>query len=130
MDKNFDAWNEKQKHINEREGRLYFKEGEIWWAHLGVNIGYEVDGKGSEYTRPVIIIKKYNRYSFLALPLTTSDKTNKYRVSVGIIDTEKAVANLSQIRNIDSKRLAKKIGKLDKEIFEDLKRKTSQVNFG
>ena len=49
--------------------RLYFREGEIWWVRLGHNIGYEADGKSREFTRPVIILKKYNQYSFLELPL-------------------------------------------------------------
>ena len=77
-----------------------------------------------------IVLKKYNQFSFLAVPLSTSTKTNKYRVSVGLIDGENATANLSQIKNIDSKRLAKKICTLEKELFESIKRKTSQVNFG
>ena len=33
-------------------------EGEIWWVRLGVNVGYEIDGKSSDFSRPVIIIKK------------------------------------------------------------------------
>jgi hypothetical protein len=48
--------------------------------------------------RPVIVLKKYNKYSFLALPLSTSPKENRYRISVGIVDGKNATANLSQLK--------------------------------
>ena len=37
----------------------FFKEGEIWWCHLGENVGTEMNGKGDFFTRPVLILKKY-----------------------------------------------------------------------
>ena len=102
----------------------------MWWVRIGLNIGFEMNGKSSEYTRPVIIVKKYNKYSFLALPLSTSSKINDYRIPVGTINSKEAVANLSQLRNIDSKRLVKKIGHIKHEMFEEIKKKASQINFG
>ena len=78
--------------------------------------------------KPDIVLKKHNKYSFLALPLTTASKTNKYRISVGIIDGKNAFANLSQIRNLDSKRLINKIGHLDMKIMRKIKEKTRRVN--
>ena len=50
------------------------------------NIGYEIDGKSREFTRPVIVLKKYNQYSFLAAPLTTTQKPNPYRLPIGMVD--------------------------------------------
>lgn len=69
----------KKKGIDSLDNRLFFKEGEIWWAYLGLNIGFEIDGKGKDFSRPVLVLKKYNGYSFLALPLSTSQSINKYR---------------------------------------------------
>lgn len=131
MKKDFDQWNEKKKLIDcKEEERLFFKQGEVWWVSFGLNIGFEINGKGVEYTRPAIILKKYNQYSFLALPLGTSKIVNEYRVPVGVIVGKEAVANLSQMRNIDSKRLVKKICYLDRALFEEVKKKASHVNFG
>lgn len=130
MEKNFDQWNEIKKAIHAKEERLYFREGEIWWVNLGVNIDFEMDGKGKEYTRPVLIVKKYNQYSFLAIPLSTSKKIHQYHVPIGMVADKEAVANLSQMRNIDSKRLVKKIGYLPREFFQEVKKKASRVNFG
>ena len=131
MQKDFDTWNKKKKQINAKDEThiLFFRESEVWWIHLGVNVGFEMDGKGKESMRPVLIIKKYNQFSFLAVPLSTSSKTNKYRVSVGVIDGKNAIANLSQIKNIDSKRLINKIAHLEQDLLKNIREKASQVNF-
>lgn len=129
MSKDFDGWNEVKKKTDAGEDRLFFKDGEVWWVRLGLNVGFEMNGKSLEYTRPVLILKKYNKYSFLALPLSTSTNINNYRFSVGIVDGKEAVANLSQLRNIDSKRLVKKIGHIEHQMFEEIKKKASQINF-
>ena len=104
---------------------LYFRESEIWWVRLGKNIGYETNGKSREFTRPVVILKIYNQFSFLAPPLTTAQTANPYRRPIGMVDSRQAFATLSQLRNIDSKRLVKKIAHLDA-----IKKEASRVNFG
>ncbi len=82
MANDFDRWNNIKKATDAADEfwRLYFREGEIWWVRLGKHIGYETDGKSREFTRPVIVVKKYNQYSFLALPLTTVPKPNPYHL--------------------------------------------------
>src|SRR5438552_937336 len=99
MKKDFDRWNEIKK-VNDAtddDARLFYREGEIWWIRLGKNIGYELDGKDREFTRPVIVLKKYNQYSFLALPLTTKSKANPYRLPIGSVAGKQAFASLSQL---------------------------------
>jgi len=59
------------------------------------------------------VLKKYNQYSFLALPLTTNAKENPYRIPVGAVDGRPSFAVLSQLRNIDSARLINKVGAFD-----------------
>ena len=130
MFKDFDGWNEVKKRLDaKREEPLFFRQGEIWWVNLGLNIGFEMNGKGGEYMRPVVILKKYNQYSFLALPLSTSQKVNNYRIPIGVIDGKEAVANLSQLRNIDSRRLINKIGHIEETLFKEIKKKASHINF-
>jgi mRNA interferase MazF len=130
--KDFDKWNTVKKAADaaDEESRLFFRDGDIWWVRLGVNVGYETDGKSREFTRPVLVLKKYNQYSFLAIPLTTTLKSNPYRLPIGAVDGKEACATLSQLRNIDSKRLVKKIGRLDHKILDAIKREASRVNFG
>ena len=128
MKKEFDRWNKKKKEIHNDAERLYFREGEIWWVHLGVNIGYEIDGKKSDFSRPVLILKKYNEFSFLALPLSSIKKKNIYWLPIGIVDGREAFGNLSQLRNIDSKRLINKIGHVPMYELSAIRKKASQVN--
>ena len=55
-----DRWNKLKKAINasEESERVYFHEGDVWWVHLGVNVGYEIDGKQREFSRPVVALRK------------------------------------------------------------------------
>jgi mRNA-degrading endonuclease toxin of MazEF toxin-antitoxin module len=62
--------------------------------------------------------------------LSTSRKTNKYRISVGVVDGKEAHGSLSQLRNIDSKRLINKVGYVEETLFNEIKKKANQVNFG
>jgi mRNA interferase MazF len=132
MEKDFDRWNRIKKRTDaiDELKRPYYREGEVWWVRLGKNIGYEIDGKSREFTRPVIVLKKYNQYSFLAAPLTTAQKPNPYRLPIGIVDGKQAFASLSQLRNIDSKRLVKKIAVVSGEALDVIKKEASRVNFG
>src|SRR5882724_3693985 len=102
MVKDFDRWNEIKKATDAADegSRVFFREGEIWWVRLGINVGYETDGKNREFTRPVIVLKKYNQYSFLAVPLTTAQRPNQYRLPIGAVGGKEAFATLSQLRNI------------------------------
>ncbi len=129
MQKDFDTWNNLKKEIDASEQNLFFKEGEVWWVNLGLNIGFEANGKGYDSIRPVIILKKYNKNTFIALPLTTSPKTNKYRLSVGIINKKNSYANFSQLRTLDNRRLINKIGEINIGLFLEIRRKASRLNF-
>ena len=126
--KEFDRWNSQKKKLNADAEPLFFREGEIWWVHLGVNIGYEIDGKSDNFARPVIVLRKYNKYSFLALPLTTSTRPNPWKLPLGIIGGKPSFAILSQLRNIDSRRLYQRVASLPAELFETVRLETFRSN--
>ena len=129
MQKDFDNWNKIKKDLDTKHKEVFFKEGEIWWIYMGLNIGFEINGKGNKYMRPTLILKKYNQYSFLGLPLPTSKKINWYKIPVGKIANKDSFVNLSQIKNFDSKRLINKIGFLKTENFGRIKKKAREINF-
>ncbi len=60
MEKNFDSWNTKKKEIDTSVSneKIYFREGDIWWCTIGINVGAESNGKGFEFRRPVLVYKK------------------------------------------------------------------------
>lgn len=91
----------------------FFREGELWWCHTGENIGNEMNGKGERFTRPVYIFKKYDRYSFLGLPLTTKDKSGSWYCPI-LFKNKKQTIVLSQGRTFDYRRLKEKMGEAGK----------------
>jgi mRNA interferase MazF len=119
--KDFDGWNNKKKEINEKIGP-FCHDRELWWCALGVNIGFEQDGSDSEYRRPVLILKGLSKSTCLIAPLTKSKNIHRLRPSIGLVEDKEACVLLSQIKVIDTKRLVKKIGYLDKEIFEVIRK--------
>ena len=129
MKKDFWKWHEKKGEVNEAEGTALFHEREVWWCTLGTNIGFEQDGSGELFTRPVVILTKFNLDSCLLVPLTAKPKKGKYYFDVGDVAGRKAVAVLSQLRFVDRKRLASKIATMDKNVFKALTRAVVTVCF-
>ncbi len=122
MKKVFDAWNEDKKIINDRIGSPFCHARELWWCSLGINIGFEQDGSDIEFRRPVLILKGLSKATSLVIPLTKSTHKHKLRPNIGLVGGKEACALLSQIRVIDTRRLVSKIGNLDMNIFESIRK--------
>ena len=120
MQKDFDGWNREKKRVHERSDRKFFHEREIWWCSLGVNIGYEEDGKNELHERPVLVIKKFNRTVLWVLPLTRARKENQFYHRLVQGEEQDSVAILSQLRLISSKRLNRKMRKISPEQFASI----------
>ncbi len=103
-----------------KKSKALFKEGEIWWCHVGMNIGVEIYGKGPKFTRPVLILKKFNADSFLGIPLTSRNKVSDWYVPA-IYAEHKDSAALNQARVFDAKRLLTRMGSLSDEGFHVIK---------
>lgn len=123
MQKDFDQWNRIKKQTNAADGYMpLYRERQIRWCRLGVNVGFEQDGTGSDFSRPVLILKAFNRNVCLIIPLSTSTKKNLYYRPIGLVEGRQASAIISQIRLIDTKRLDQHITTLDKEIFAQIQK--------
>ena len=53
--KDFDLWNTQKKITDNSENKKTFHEREIWFIKIGENIGFEQNGKGKDFLRPVIV---------------------------------------------------------------------------
>ena len=127
MEKNFDLWNEKKKEIHRNTEGPFYHEREIWWCSLGVNIGFEQDGSGDEYRRPVLILKSLSKQTFFAVPLTTATRSHPLRPPIGLVENKEARALLSQMRVLDTKRLVRKIGYLNQDTFEQIRKAAKAI---
>ncbi len=106
--------------LADKRRNILFKEGEIWWCSIGMNIGVEIYGKGVRFARPVVVFKKFSEDSFLGVPLTTRLKASRWHVSVWHGQRERK-AILSQIRAFDSRRLIKRMATLSDTGYANLR---------
>ena len=104
-----------------------YKEREIWYANIGENIGFEEDGKGNDFTRPVLILKIFNKMFCHIVPLSKVNKEGKFYYSFDGKTGKMSVALLSQSRAIDSARLLRKIGFASKKDFAKIKNKIKEI---
>lgn len=130
MNKDYDAWNEKKKKLDSLITAPNYHEREVWWCSLGLNIGFEQDGKSEDFSRPIVVIKAYNRNLLLAVPLIGKKKEGVYYKYLGYIVDRDASAVLSQARPIDSKRLIRKTGRIDGTMFYELTDTLQKSLFG
>lgn len=114
--KDFTLWFKVKPEIEKKLSCPLFSESEVWWCSLGLNIGFEQDGKNELFERPVLIFRKYNKDFFLGLPLTSKIKEGVYYHKIKLHGRESSVI-LSQSKAFSAKRLIRKIGKVTSEQF-------------
>jgi mRNA interferase MazF len=120
MQKDFDRWNGSKKEIHSDAKRPFYHPREIWWCAVGVNVGNELDGTGKHYDRPVLVVRPFNAETFFGVALIGHPRTGRYYYPLGKLGDREAVANLSQARLFDTKRLIRKLGTIDERTFRDL----------
>jgi hypothetical protein len=120
MEKDFDAWNRRKAILNGSVKMLFFREREIWFSYLGLNIGHEQDGDAGTFLRPVIIFKKVSNAVFFGIPLTRSPRFGKEYFTV-INSHGIGFAMLSQGRVFDARRLKYCSAVMPESEFESLK---------
>lgn len=107
----FIQWTKLKIRIQLSKNRLYCKEGEVWWASMGINIGVEENGKHEKFERPVLILKVFNKHMFWAIPFTSQPKLSPYYISI-VFNEKTSYLILSQVRLLSTKRLRRKVAKI------------------
>ena len=124
--KEFEKWNILKQKIHSEKNKIIFKERDVFWVSIGVNVGYEQDGKGKIFSRPVLILKKFNHNLFFGIPLSTQIKKGNFFFEFQL-NEKPSNALLVQARVYDVKRLENKIGMISKDNFEQLKKKLREL---
>ena len=125
--KNFDEWNETKKELDNKEFIIKFQQRQIIFIKMGINVGFEQDGKGREFLRPILVYKKFNNRVFLGIPLTSQKKSGKFYYEFEYKKSKKSYAILSQIRLYDIKRAKYYDGKISKKEFFKLQDKLLEL---
>jgi mRNA interferase MazF len=114
--KDYAAWHIQKTTLDARENTQYFYEQEVWWLALGCNVGFEEDGKGQEFARPVIVLHKFSYRFFFGVPVSSTANVGRFychmQSSPGF-----STALLSQARPLDARRLIKQAGRLSDTDF-------------
>ena len=115
--KEFDGWNNLKKNLDKSNIKIFANKREIWWCSFGLNVGTELCGKNDLFERPILILKVYNKDTIKVLPLTSKENKGKYYIPVTLGEIT-SYASLSHVKTISTKRLSRKVGRINKEQFE------------
>jgi len=135
--KKFTEWGKEKENIhNKKNEEFYVNTREIWYVKMGVNIGFESDGKG-EFVRPVLVLKKIGNL-FLTLALTSKGKDEHFLYhqlkEASFLEGYDAKKNssyaiLSQIKVMDKKRFEDRMGYVSKMEFNEVQKKLKRIMF-
>ena len=123
----FDNWNEVKKSTNNEKVLVGFKQRDIFNVKIGKNIGFEQNGKGKDFVRPVLIYKKLSKDMFIGIPLTKTTRSGSFFYSFIFTNDIISTAILAQVKLYSSKRLLNKVGKIDNDNFQKLKKKLIEL---
>lgn len=126
----FDKWNEVKKETNQENITFGFRDRDIFYIKMGKNIGFEQNGKGENFVRPIVVFKKFNKNMFFGIPLSTQLKDGRFYYNFQFQKNDKISTNialLSQMKLYSTNRLLNKIGVMSKDDFERLKDKFKKL---
>ena len=90
---------------------------------LGKNIGFEQNGSGGNFSRPVLVIKKFNNHMFWAISLSTKQRNFDFYFNYTDPNNQKVSAILAQMKLVSVKRLKRKLCEIPNELFDEIKQK-------
>ncbi|MEK7227855.1 MAG: type II toxin-antitoxin system PemK/MazF family toxin [Patescibacteria group bacterium] len=121
----FDSWNELKKKIDNQEVEpdRFPKEGEVWMIALGRNIGFEQNGSGDNFSRPVLVIKKFNNQMFWVVPLSTKQKQFDFYFNYKDPNNQDVSAILAQMKLLSIKRFKRKLYEIPKDTSDQIRQR-------
>ena len=121
----YDSWNELKKEVSKEidQPDRFPKEGEVWISIFGKNIGFEENGTGESFSRPVLIVKKFNNLMFWSIPLSTKQKKLDFYFNFTDPSGLLVAAILAQMKLISVKRLRRKLYDIPQEQLIGIKEK-------
>jgi len=120
----FNNWCEIKKDITKKQKTIGIKERSIVFVNIGQNVGYEQNGKGDEFLRPVVVLKVFSKNLFFGIPLTSQIKEGNFFKVITFSHKNKeykSTAILVQAKTFDIKRCKYTKGMIKKSDFEELK---------
>lgn len=128
----FELWNTTQQSIHSKTHAKNIQPRRIYWVSIGQNVGSEVYGKDSTFTRPVLVLNVFYNQLFLGVPLSSKTKGKSGKLYHKFTDSKGKlqVALLGQIRVFDSKRVERLLANVDTKKFALIKHKVKENIIG
>jgi mRNA interferase MazF len=123
MENDFDRWNKIKKRLA-RDAPLppaFPKDGEVWMCSLGKNLGREQDGGSRDFSRPVLVVKKFNNEIFWVVPLSTKQKPLDFYFNYTDPSGAPVAAVLAQLRLVSINRLRRDIYVLPPALLHEVR---------
>ena len=135
----FVSWMKLKVKLHVFNNGLSYKQRDIWWANVGLNIGSEQNGKNDNFERPVLVLRKFGQNIFWGIPLTSNIKEHIYNHRIKykaycknemgeLCEEEKSgVVILNQLKTMSNKRLIRKIGVISEGEFEIVRERIKEL---
>ena len=139
MDEGMDKWSKEKLALNAKVTFVRPKRRQVWWCAIGFNVGSEQNCTEG-FDRPVLVLKVFGSM-FWGLPITSSDPDKKkeanplyfkiegtpYLTADGKTKHLEGYVALHQLRSFDSRRLKRKILRMDTPIFDQIESKVRNL---
>jgi mRNA interferase MazF len=123
MEKRFQEWIQIKEKLDSKENLPPFvKEKELWWFSAGENVGIEISGKSTDFSRPGLVLKRLSQHLFLIAPTTSKTKRGSWFVPINF-NNQTTYLCLHQMRTIDYRRIFNYIGKISQDDFRNVKKR-------
>ena len=122
-DEEYNVWNELKKKIQSSADTPDFfpREGEVWMSSLGKNIGFEQNGSGMNFSRPILVVKKFNNHMFWCSSLSTRQKNFDFYYNFTDPNEEKVSVILAQLKLVSIKRFRRKLYDISDNNLSEIK---------
>ena len=123
MENDFDRWNEIKKRLAGNASRppAFPKNGEVWMCTLGRNLGREQDGGMRDFSRPVLVVKKFNNEIFWVVPLSTKQKPLDFYFNYADPNGTPVAVVLAQLRLVSINRFRRDIYVLPATLLDEVR---------
>ena len=88
---------------------------------LGHNLGREQNGNAHDFSRPVVVVKKFNNEMFWVVPLSTKQKPLDFYFNFRDARGEKVAAIIGQLRLVSINRFQRNMHELPAAEFRSLR---------
>jgi mRNA interferase MazF len=123
MEKDFDRWNEVKKQLAHgvMPPLAFPNDGEVWVCTMGKNLGHEQNGGPIDFSRPALVVRKFNNEMFWIVPLSSKQKSFDFYFNYTDPDGISVAAILAQLRLVSINRFRRILYVLPATQFEEIR---------